>query len=325
VEDLQKDWPSMDWIRMISDARERIYGLVLETPVKLVENESGIYGSTKLFMKLENLQKTGSFKLRGATNKVLSLPPESSAKGVVTSSTGNHGLAVAAAARHKGIDAEVYVSTSVPQAKLEWIKSYGARVRTHGENPLEAEIAARAEAAESGRTYISPYNDSFVVAGQGTIAAELCQQVQEIDAVFVAVGGGGLIGGIGAYLANISPRTAVIGCWPENSRVLYESLKVGHIIEFPESATLSESTTGGVEKGSITFELCSKVVKHFVLVSESEILEALRWAHRHNWIVEGSAAVALASFFKEAPLWEGKNIIVICCGGNVAPEVLQQV
>ena len=194
----------------------------------------------------------------------MSLSPESCVAGVVTSSTGNHGLAVAAAARYVGIAAEVVVSTSVPASKLDWIKSYGAKVRTCGENPLDAEIAAPSEALASGRTCISPYNDQHVVAGQGTIGAELCRQLENIDAVFVAVGGGGLIGGIGAYLNAVSPRTAVICCWPENSRVMYECLKAGHIIEFPETPTLSQSTTGGVEEGSITFDLCKKVITRAV-------------------------------------------------------------
>lgn len=314
----------LDWFEMICAARKRIYGLVSETPVEVVNNETRIPESTQAFLKLEHLQKTGSFKLRGAANKVLSLSSAEATAGVVTSSTGNHGLAVAAAAKYRGIDAEVYVSEQVPTAKLRWIEGYGGRIRRIGQNPLDAEVAAREAAAGSGRIYISPYNDAYVVAGQGTIASELCHQVQEIDAIFVAVGGGGLISGIGTYLRTASPRTQVIGCWPENSRVLCESLKAGRVIKFPESPTLSESTAGGVEQGSITFELCRKVVHSSVLVSENEILDALRWAHKRGWIVEGSVAVAMAAYFKQAPLWAGKTIVIVCCGGNVSPEVLRQ-
>ena len=148
----------------------------------------------------------------------------------------------------------------MPEAKWKKIAAYGARIHTVGDNPLEAELAARAAADESGRTYISPYNDWQVIAGQGTIAVELLRQVEHIDAVFVATGGGGLISGIGSYLRARSPDTEVIACWPENSRVLYECVRAGQIIDFPETYTLSKSTAGGVEPGSITFELARRVI-----------------------------------------------------------------
>jgi threonine dehydratase len=195
------------------------------------------------------LQTTGSFKLRGAANMIMSLSSGAAAAGVVASSTGNHGLGVAAAAQHRGIDAEVFLSSQVPEAKWKKIAAYGARIRMVGQNPLEAEIAARTAASESGRTYVSPYNDWHVVAGQGTIGVELAQQIENIDAVFIATGGGGLISGVGTYLRQKSPRTEIVGCWPENSRVLYECLRRGKVAEVPESYTVSESTAGGVEPG----------------------------------------------------------------------------
>jgi threonine dehydratase len=283
-----------------------------------------MFGPAQVYLKLENLQKTGSFKLRGAANKVLSLSAEQSARGVVTSSSGNHGLGVATAAQHRGIDAEIFLSVQVSPKKHHGMQELGARIRVFGQSPLDAELAARAAAAESGRTYISPYNDELVVAGQGTIAAELSRQVPRIDAIYVAVGGGGLISGIGSYLTVLSPQTDVVGCWPENSRVMYESLKAGHIIEFPEQPTLSESTAGGVEPGSITFPLCQKVVHRHVLVSETEILEAMRWAQTRTWILEGAAGVAIAASRKDAPRNAHKTVAIICCGGNLSPEVARQ-
>ncbi len=270
---------------------------------------------------MEQQQVTGSFKLRGATNKILSLAPEVAAKGVVTSSTGNHGLGVAAAAASRGIDAEIFLSSQVPDAKWKKIAAYGVRIRTVGANPLDAELAARNAAEESGRTYVSPYNDWHVVAGQGTIAVELLRQLEKIDAVFIATGGGGLISGVGSYLRARSPQTEVIGCWPENSRVLYECIRAGRIIEFPEDYTLSESTAGGVEPGSITFELARKATHRSVLVSESDIMDAMLWARGHDWTIEGSAGVALAALFQEAHRYEGKSVVVLFCGGNLSPEV----
>lgn len=313
-----------EWLDRIDEAHGRIYELVRETPVARIEGEPRAAGA-RAWLKLEHLQATGSFKLRGATNKILSLTPESAAKGVVTSSTGNHGLGVATAAKHRGVDAEVYVSSQVSAKKLKSIADAGARIRQAGENPLEAELAARAAAAESDRTYVSPYNDPQVIAGQGTAAVEIAQQVPGVDAVYVAVGGGGLIGGMGAYLKSVSPRTEIVGCWPGHSRVMYECLRAGEIVEVEEQPTLSESTAGGVEPGSITFELCQQVIDRSVLVSEAEILDAMRWAHARGWPVEGAAAVAIAAFFRDAPRLEGKTAIVLLCGGNPSPEVLKQV
>lgn len=306
---------------LVQEAQRRITGFVAETPVVLIAGEPERFGSAQVYLKLENLQKTGSFKLRGASNKVFSLNAEEAAKGVVTSSTGNHGLGVACAARQRQIAAEIFVSSQVAPAKYRKMQEYGAHIRQVGGNPLEAELAARAAADDSDRTYVPPYNDPLVVAGQGTIALELAAQVPSVDAVYVAVGGGGLISGIGTYLAVASPHTEVVGCWPENSRVLYESLNAGRIIEFPEMPTLSESTAGGVEPGSVTFELCQKVVRRHVLVTEAEILDAMRWGRAHGWTFEGAAGVALAAFFKDATHCEGKSVAVVCCGGNLSPKV----
>jgi len=313
--------PVPDLIVLIEQANTRIYGLVQRTPVAQLLCDRRIPPSTHVYAKLEQLQPTGSFKLRGATNKILSLTPDAASAGVVASSTGNHGLAVAAAARHRGIDAEVFLSTQVPEAKWEKIASYGARIRIVGQNPLEAEIAARVAAAESARTYISPYNDWEVIAGQGTIGVELARQLESIDAVFIATGGGGLISGVGTYLRKRYPHTEIVGCWPQNSRVLYECLRTGKVIDFPEDYTLSESTAGGVEPGSITFELTRAAMHRGVLVLEDAVLDAMKWARERNWTIEGAAGVALAAFFQEAARYDGKTVVVLLCGGNLSPEV----
>jgi threonine dehydratase len=305
----------------IESACTRIYGLARETPLVRLPGDPRIPPSVHAYAKLEQLQVSGSFKLRGASNKILSLSPELAAAGVVTSSTGNHALGVAAAARYSAVDVEVFLCSQVAEAKRHKIESLGARVRIVGQNPLDAELAARAEADQSRRTYVPPYNDWQVMAGQGTIAVELLRQAQGLDAVFIATGAGGLISGIGAYLKARSPRTAVVGCWPENSRVLYECMRAGKIIEYPESYTLSESTAGGVEPGSITFDVARAVIDRGVLVSEEAILDAMRWALEQGWTIEGSAGVALAAFFREAESHAGENVAIVFCGGNLSPEV----
>lgn len=306
----------------IMEAANRIQPVVVETPMEQIAGLLPDNGA-EVFFKLENLQKTSSFKLRGASNKILSLSPEQAAWGVITASNGNHGLGVAAAAKAAGIAAEVYVSSHVSPSKAQRILEYGTQIKRIGNDPLEAELAARAAASGQGKVFISPYNDVQVMAGQGTIAVELLRQLPSLDAVFVAVGGGGLIGGIGAYIKSASPRTEVVGCWPKNSQVLYESIKAGRILEVAEEPTLSESTAGGLEPGSVTLEICSSVIDTSVLVSETEILDAMRKVRAlKGWVIEGAAAVAVASLLKNAERYRGKRVAIIICGGNVSEKVL---
>ncbi len=195
-----------DVLPLIEEAAGRVYSLVQETPLVPLPNDGTRASGGPAFAKLEQLQRSGSFKLRGATNKLMSLGPAAAAAGVITSSTGNHGLGVATAAQFLGIDAEVFLSAQVSPAKRDKIRALGARIRIEGDDPLAAELAARGAARESGRSYISPYNDPYVVAGQGTIAVELMRQLPDLDAIFIATGGGGLISGVGSYLRQHAPH-----------------------------------------------------------------------------------------------------------------------
>ncbi len=309
----------------IEAAYQRIRPFVRETPVEEAPNLTPA-GGANLLLKLEHLQRTGSFKFRGASNRIAMLEPAQAAAGVVTASNGNHGLGVAAAARDRGIAAEVFVSAQVSPAKARRIEALGARIRCAGDDPLEAELAARRAALDSGRIFISPYNDLDVMAGQGTIAVELARQVPKIDAVFAAVGGGGLIGGIGAYCKAVSPDTEMVGCWPENSPVLYECLRAGAVVDVPEEPTLSESTAGGLEPESVTLPVCRQAIDRGVLVSEDEIRDAMRLVFEtEHWVIEGAAGVALAAFRKESERYAGKTVVVILCGRNVSPEVMRRV
>ena len=292
--------------------------MVRETPV-----EPWGDAGENVFLKLEHLQHTGSFKFRGASNKIAMLTPEQAARGVVAASNGNHGLGVAEAARLRGIAAEVFVSSYVSPVKVRRMEACGAIVRRAGEDSLAAELAARRAANDREKVFISPYNDADVVAGQGTIAVELCRQLPRIDAVFVAVGGGGLIGGIGSYCKAVSPSTEVIGCWPENSPVMYECMRAGRVIDVAEQPTLSESTAGGLEPESVTVDICRRVIDRSVFVSEDEILAAMRrMLETEHWLIEGAAAVAVACWMREAPRYEGKTAVILLCGRNVSPEVL---
>ncbi|HEV2444685.1 MAG TPA: threonine/serine dehydratase [Candidatus Sulfopaludibacter sp.] len=301
-------------------AFERIRPLIRETPL---EESAGLAPGQSVWLKLEHLQHTGSFKFRGASNKIALLTPAQAAAGVVAASNGNHGMGVAAAAAARGIAAEVFVSAQVSPAKARRIEALGARIRHVGDDPLQAEVAARHAAEESGRVFISPYNDLDVVAGQGTIAVELERQLPRLDAVFVAVGGGGLIGGIGGYLKSVSPATEVVGCWPENSPVMLECMRAGRIVDVPERPTLSESTAGGLEPGSVTLEVCRRVIDRGVLVSEDAIRAAAHLVlETEHWLIEGAAALAVAGFLQECAKYRGKRVAIVLCGRNLSPQAL---
>jgi threonine dehydratase len=308
--------------QVIIEAESRIRPLVRETPVDRSLHLSRL-GDADVYLKLEHLQHTGSFKLRGATNKILSLDDEQLRLGVIAASTGNHGMGVCYAARHAGTAATIYLPRDVSEQKLATIKQLGGTPVLSAGDCLEAEYAAREAARKSGQVFISPYNDLQVIAGQGTIGLELARQLGRIDAVFVAVGGGGLIAGIAAYLKSVSPGARVIGCWPENSRPLYECLRAGRIIEVPEEPTISESTAGGVEEGSVTLQLCQRSIDDYALVSEAEIREAMRMIFdKERWIIEGSAGVAVAAYMKEREKYVGQNVTIILCGRNVSSKKL---
>jgi len=306
-------------------ADRRIRGHIVKTPVAL----SGFLSEhlqAEIYLKNEHVQYTGSFKLRGATNKILSLSEEQRQAGVVAASTGNHGLAVAFAARRFGVRAKVMAPAKASPRKLGAIRAMGVEVETVVGDCLAAELTAKEMARRQGRVFISPYNDPEVVAGQGTIGIELNEQIPGLDAVLVAVGGGGLISGIGGVMKRLNLKIKVVGCWPENSRIMYESLKAGKIIDFPESDTISDATAGGLEPGSITFDLCARLIDDHVLVSEQEIRAAMTIiAREEGWIIEGAAGVAVAAVLKQKDRLRGKKVAVVLCGRNIDFEKFKQV
>lgn len=291
---------------------------VAVTPLDLSTGLSALAGC-EVLLKCEHLQPTGSFKIRGAANKIRVLDEAARRAGVITASTGNHGQGVARAGVLSGVAVTVYVGSSTLPEKIAAIRALGADVVTIDGPPIEAELQARYQAQLQSKTYISPYNDLDVVAGQGTIGAELARQEPRLDAVFVSVGGGGLISGIGTALKRLSPDTRVIGVWPENSPCMFEALKAGAIVDTVEYPTLSDATAGAVEAGSVTFPLCNEVIDESVTVTESEIASAMRTVARTDrWIIEGAAGVAVAGLLKCAAAYRGSKAAVIVCGRNVA-------
>jgi threonine dehydratase len=282
--------------------------------------------AANIFFKLENLQTTGSFKLRGATNRLMTLSDEDRAKGCVTASSGNHGAAVACAMQKLGVKGVIFVPEQTSKAKVDKIKGYGGDVRLFGTDGLDTEQHARAYAEQNGMPYLSPYNDKEVVAGQGTCGIEVLEQLPDIDVVFVAVGGGGLIAGVGAVLKTRNPDIRVYGCQPEASAVMALSVDAGEILDLPSDPTLSDGTAGGIEAGAITFELNQVVVDEWVLVSEDQIAEAMRsYMAREGHTIEGAAGVAIAAMIERRDDIAGKNVVVVICGGNISEETLNRV
>jgi len=306
-------------------ALQRIRPYVRETPLQHSPGLAEATGAT-VYLKLENVQETGAFKLRGAANKLLSLSREEAARGIVAASTGNHALAVATIGGKLGIPVEIFVSEHIHPRKRSRIEGLNARVRAIAGDALAAELAARREGERSGRPYVSPYNDPVIIEGQGTLAVEVLQQLAVLgagrpDAVFVAVGGGGLVGGIGTHVREASPGTGIVGCWPANSPALHACIQAGAIIEVPEKPTFSTSTAGGVEPGAITLPICRRVIDRDILVSEDEILDATRRVFRQDGqLIEGAAGVAVAAYLQSAGDYAGKTVVIIVCGGNVDPE-----
>jgi len=306
-------------------AANRIAPHIRETPLDRSSFFSDLTGAN-VFLKLENLQFTGSFKLRGAFNKLLSLTPKQRAAGCVAASSGNHGAAVAFAMSKLDTKGVIFVPEGTSTIKVDAIKRAGGDVRFFGTDGLDTETHAREYAVENGMCYLSPYNDEDVVAGQGTCGVEIAKQLPQVDAIFVAVGGGGLISGVGSFLKSVNPTMSVIACQPAASAVMTESVKAGEILELPSQPTLSDGTAGGIEVDAITFDLCRAVTDDYVVVSEDQIAEAMRqFIDAHHMLPEGAAGVALAGLGLRADSYKGKIVVVIICGGNISRETLKEV
>ena len=279
-----------------------------------------------VWFKLESLQITGSFKTRGAVNKLLSLTNQEKEQGVVSASTGNHGAAVAYAAGELDIGCTIYVPDDTSPAKLENMEQFRAKIKVHGDDCIKAEEKARQVSISTGETYVSPYNDPFVMAGQGTLGVEIESQCDGLDVIIISVGGGGLIGGTAGYLKSAWPEIHVIGCSPENSAVMIHSMKAGRVLDLESRPTLSDGTAGGVEENSITFPICCNVIDESVLVTENEIKNAMiTYMEKEHQLLEGAAGTAVAALIKKKDYLHGKRVGVVICGGNISLDTVREI
>ena len=305
-------------------AENRIRKFIRKTPIEFSPYLSKLC-NCNVYLKLESEQLTGSFKIRGAFNKLLSCKNELN-NGFITASTGNHGKAVAYVSKMLNIKGTVYVPTKVSQTKLEAIKIYGINIKKYDGTSGKTEIHARKIAEKQKIQFISPYNDIDIAAGQGTVGYEVWEQLQNIDAVFVCIGGGGLISGVAGYLKHKNKNLKVFGCEPRNSCAMSASIKVGNVIEVEHKPTLSDGSAGGIEPGSITFDFCKKYVDEYIQVSEKEIKNAMIFMiEKHHKIIEGAAAVPIASLIKKKNLHRNKNIVVVLSGSGVGIDVIREV
>ncbi len=316
----------MNLPQAIRQAHTRLQPHVRQTPLEHSLALSQTSGA-EVWLKLENLQHTGSFKVRGALNKLLSLGAEQLEKGVVAASSGNHGAGVAFGLARLGAKGVVFVPEGASPTKLEAIRRYGAEVRVFGKSGDDTEAYARRYAEAHGLVYISPYNDPEVIAGQGTLGVEMVQQMGgPPDAVFVTVGGGGLVSGLASYLKAVSPGAKIIGCQPENDAAMWASVRAGKVVTVEAKPTLSDGSAGGLEPDSITLKLCQRLVDDWVLVSEEAIAAAMRlFIETQHQLLEGAAGVALAAFLQQSQAYRGQRVAVVICGANIGLDTLRQV
>jgi len=308
-------------VDMIKKAGRLLKGVVHKTPLDFSATFSRLSGS-QVFLKMENLQKTGSFKIRGAYNKICSLDEASRQKGVIAASAGNHAQGVAYAAKSAGIKALIVMPVNAPIAKVVATQGYGADVVLAGNNYDEAFIQAGVLQEQTGATFIHSFDDPEVMAGQGTIALELISGLPDLDAIFVPVGGGGLIAGIALAVRTFKPDVKIIGVQSESAPAVCQLFKKKEITGLSQVHTIADGINV-CQPGKLTVELINRYVDELVLVNEEEIAESiLLLLERSKIVVEGAGAVGLAALLHKKVSLPGKKVVIILSGGNVDANIL---
>jgi threonine dehydratase len=307
-------------------ARQKIAAIVTRTPLISSPWLTELVGAS-VYLKAECLQKTGSFKIRGAANKMLSLTADERERGVITVSSGNGGRAVSCLARQLGIEAVVCMSERAPSNKVEAIRRLGAEVVVQGENFGEAQRHAFRLQDERGLTMIDPCDDPLVIAGQGTIGLELLEDLPEVDAVVVPLSGGGGISGIALALKSANSSNRVIGVQMDRAPVMYHSLRAGALITMEEEDSIADALTGNIAlNNQYTFRMVQEYVDDVVLVSDEEIAASMAFAlEKHHLVVEGAGAVGIAALLYRRVREVGCNVVAVLSGSNVGLPLLLKV
>ena len=317
--------PQLNVPQLVREANERCQDHLLPTPL-----EHSMYLSDKIegevWLKLDSMQRTSSFKFRGAINKILSLTEAELDRGIVSASTGNYALAVAEAMRIRNRRATIYIAKDIEPSRLELLRSHGLDLVIHGEVAWDAEKEARRVGDEEGKIYVSPYNDPIVVGGQGTCGYEISQQLPDLDAAFLACGGGGLLTGSAGWLKSHNSDVEAFGVSPANSPVMYESMRTNKMVEMDTQPTLADTCAGGIDLDSITLDLCQRYVDEIVLLTEKEIEASIRLLfEQHRLVTEGSGALSIGGLLKRKERFKGKKVVAVVCGRNVNLEVFKKI
>lgn len=275
-----------------------------------------------VYIKPENLQRTGSFKLRGAYNKISKMDDESKSVGIVTASAGNHAQGVAFSANHQGIKAIVCMPETTPMIKVDGTLKYGAEVDLHGQTFDETNTYAQELAKEKGYTFIPPYDDEDVIEGQGTIALEILESLQEADYILVPIGGGGLVSGIAKCAKEMKPEIKIVGVEPANAASMQAAMENGGPITLDSADTIADGTAVA-RVGDITYEICKENVDEYISVTEEEIMVALTTLmEKHKLVAEPSGALSLAASKKLG--CKNKNVVCVISGGNIDMSFISQ-
>jgi threonine ammonia-lyase medium form len=302
----------------IRAAAATLRGVAVHTPLLPFQGDEL---GNELYFKPECLQKTGSFKIRGAYNKISSLSAEQRQRGVITYSSGNHAQGVACAAHLLGCPAIVVMPATTAQVKIDGTRGWGAEIIFVGDGSEERRLKAEALAAEHGYAIVPPYDDPYIIAGQGTIGLEVCEDLAEFDAIVVPIGGGGLISGIATAVKSRLPNVRVIGVEPEGAADAYESFRAGHIVEWPKVDTIADGLRTQ-RIGEWNWRQIQKYVDDIVTVSEDEIRAAMCLLARHAHLVaEPSGSVATAAIMSGKTGLKGQRVVAVISGGNVDPAV----
>jgi len=310
-------------IGKIVEAYERIKPYIKYLPLYYSNNFSEPY-KANIYFKMENLQRTGSFKLRGALNAILK-NYDKCKNGVITASAGNHAQGVAFGCNLLSIPAVIVMPEITPLVKVENTKRYGAEVILHGKSYDDAYMKALSIAKNRNLFFVHPFNDEDVIDGQATIAYEILKEKEDIDTIVIPIGGGGLISGISKFVKNVNSRINIIGVQAENAASMYNAVKKGNIVKLTNSNTIAEGIAVK-EAGDITFEHCKKYVDDIILVSENEIAYAiLQYIEKSKLVVEGAGAAPLATILSNKLSVEGKNVVLILSGGNIDVNLLTRV
>ncbi len=314
-------------IASVYEASRRIYPTVRKTPLLESEYFTRLLGAERVAFKAEMFQETGSFKERGAANRILSLSDEEKKRGVITFSTGNHGRAVSSVASRNGVKAVVCVSERVPAYRVEAMEALGAEVIQEGESQDEAELVYEKVRLERNLIPVVPFDDPFVVSGQGTIALEILEQFKDVDTLVVPLSGGGLLSGIAFTIKQLKPSVEVVGVSIACSPAMLKSVEAGRPVAVRESDTLADSLLGGIGvENRYTLDLVSRFVDTHIVVDEEETAEAMRALYeKMGLVVEGAGSVPLAAGMSGKLDLKGKRAALICSGRNVDLEQYSRV